>query len=542
MKSHLALVSLMAAMSALALECSVAAVQAIIGTSLGTVHVLSAVQLMSNGTYGNPNDIAYPINATNLPASCVVVVNVTSSATSAYQVGLMLPNAWNSRLLAVGNGGLAGGINWLDMGAGVQYGFAVMSTDTGHNSTSGDSSWALNQPQKRIDWGYRAMHGSVVLAKQLIVAYYGRNIDYSYYSGCSTGGRQGLKEVQMYPEDFDGVLAGAPAWWTSHLQTWTVKVGLTNQNGTGHIPTSLFPIINNEAFNQCDGADGLLDGIITDPQTCDFHPETLLCTSSNQTNCLTSAQLQTLYKLYAVYFDTNQSFVLPSFEVGSETQWPVLLGQQTPNALGTGYVQNFLLNDPSWDWRNFDYAIVQLADQINPGNATAANFDLRPFHAHGGKLLTYHGYADGLIPSQSTPYYYNHVRGTLSDYAAAGDLGAANALPLDDWYRLFMVPGMQHCTTGVNGAPWYFAGANQARSLGTGVHSVPGFSDAQHDILLALMAWVENGTAPDAIVATSWVNDTVALGLNRQRPLCVYPKSSRYTAGDPNLPGSFVCA
>jgi len=203
-------------------------------------------------------------------------------------------------------------------------------------------------------------------------------------------------------------------------------------------------------------------------------------------------------------------------------------------------VQNFVLNDPTWDFHDFDYSIVQLAEARNPGNATANNFDLRPFHARGGKMLSHRGYADGLIPSESIPNFYNHVRSTLSDLAAAGD--TSGALPLENWYRLFMVPGMLHCSGGVRGAPWYFAGANQQAALGSGVVSVPGYADAQHDILLALMSWVENGTAPDAIIATNYVNDTISFGVNRQRPLCVCPKKSRYVVCDPNLPGSFACA
>lgn len=186
-----------------------------------------------------------------------------------------------------------------------------MSTDTGHNSTSRDGSWALNK-ESLTDWGYRAMHGSVVLAKDIVQSYYGSGSRYSYYSGCSTGGRQGLKEVEMFPEDFDGALAGAPAWWTSHLQTWTVKAGLYNLPTTSahHIPPTLFPIIGAEVLRQCDGQDGLVDSIISDPRGCEFIPEALLCGSNvtNQTEagCLTAAQVETLYQIHGDYVETNQ--------------------------------------------------------------------------------------------------------------------------------------------------------------------------------------------------------------------------------------------
>jgi len=175
----------------------------------------------------------------------------------------------------------------------------------------------------------------------------------------------------MFPNDFDVVLAGAPAWWTTHLQTWTLQVGLMNAaNTTGPIPKPLFSVIINEV---CDDIDNLLDGITTDPKTCDFYPELILCTSVNQTNCLSSAQLQTLYKLYSGYVDTNQTSVFPSFKIGSEGQRSVLIGFKILNVHGTGYVQDTL------DYHNFDYSIVQLANANDPSNATANNFDLRTF-------------------------------------------------------------------------------------------------------------------------------------------------------------------
>ena len=198
------------------------------------------------------------------------------------------------------------------MAAGVGYGFAAMSTDTGHNSTSGNITWALNNDETKIDWGYRAMHEYIVTAKQVVESYYARKPKYNYYSGCSTGGRQGIRDIQLYPGDFDGVLAGAPAWWTSHLQTWTVKLGLYNLPVTAahHIPLTLFPTIGAEVLKQCDGLDGLVDNIISDPHRCDFFPEALLCgpnvTNQTTAGCLTAAQIGTLYNIYNDYVDTNQ--------------------------------------------------------------------------------------------------------------------------------------------------------------------------------------------------------------------------------------------
>lgn len=198
------------------------------------------------------------------------------------------------------------------MGAGVGYGFAVMSTDTGHNSTPTDIEWALNSPQKKIDWGYRAMHGSVELSKHIVESYYNQAPKYNYYSGCSTGGRQGIRDIQLYPDDFDGVLAGAPAWWTSHLQTWTVKIGLYNSPNASasHIPPSLFGVVGAEILKQCDPQDGLVDNIISDPEGCNVNLEAMLCgpNVTNQTTaaCLTAEQIGTLYNIYNDYVDVNQ--------------------------------------------------------------------------------------------------------------------------------------------------------------------------------------------------------------------------------------------
>lgn len=516
------------------LDCSTGSFASALGAN---AKVTSAIRIQNNGTFQVPStDIPFPTSPTGLQSLCAITVNVVSSNSSAFNFGLFLPDQWNERFLAVGNGGFGGGINWIDMAAGVGYGFVSMSTDTGHSSATGDGTWALNEPEKLNDWGYRAMHGSIVQAKQIVAAYYACDIKYNYYSGCSTGGRQGLREVQLYPDEFDGVLAGSPAWWTSHLQPWTVKVGLYNLpvNSSGHIPASLFPVIEEEILSQCDPQDGVRDSIISDPQGCNVYLDALLCSpSQNASTCLTAPQIETLYNIYTDYIDTNQTFVFPHLELGSEAQWPVLLGGSAPNALGTQYVQDFLLNDPTWDYNDFDYSIVQLADKIQPGNATAYDYDLGPFQAKGGKLLMYHGLADALIATGSSEYFYQKVYRTMYP----------KGIQVSDFYRFFLVPGMQHCTgtPASQSAPWYFAGANQASILGTSIHSTPGFSDGRHDALLALMEWTEQGTAPNSIIATRFKNDTVSEGVERQRPLCMYPKQAKYLGGDVNQASSWTC-
>ncbi|GME23712.1 hypothetical protein GTA08_BOTSDO07411 [Neofusicoccum parvum] len=526
------------ATTASAFECTQSAFEAVIPSNTSVSLVQDVAQ---NGTFEVPaSDIAYPTSPTGLRALCAVQIKVPAPGNTTYEFGLFLPDEWNGRFLAVGNGGFAGGINWEDMGAGVGYGFAVVSTDTGHNSTALDAKWAYNELEELENWGYRALHGSVVLGKQIVENFYGEAPAFNYYTGCSAGGKQGFKEVEEFPDDFDGVVAGAPAWWTSHLQLWNGKVGLYNLpvDAPYRLNSSHVSALAAEVLKQCDPQDGVTDSIIQDPTRCRFVPETLLCTSNatNTSTCLNAAQIQTVYQLYNDWVIGNQSFVFPHFQLGSEAQWDLLVLGDAPSTLMTDYVQYMLQLGPDWDWRTDwdDEAIVALSDAINPGNATADNYDLGPFHARGGKLLHYHGYADGSIATGSSVYLYNKVTQTLRP----------RGVDVDEFYRFFLVPGMQHCsgTPDNMNAPWYFAGPNQASVLGSDVHSVPGFSDPEHDVLLAMMAWVENGTAPTQIIGTKFDNDTVHDTVLRQRPLCVYPKQAKYDgSGDVDSADSWTC-
>ncbi|KAK4542340.1 hypothetical protein LTR36_006796 [Oleoguttula mirabilis] len=494
--------------------------------------LVSVRKIAQNGTFPvSTSDIAYPMSPTQLNELCAVQLSVsapgnTSSGNSSYDFGLFLPIQWNDRFLAFGNDGFNGGINWLDMASGASYGFASLSTDTGHSSLLMDGSWAYQHPERLVNWGYRAMHGSVVRGKAITQLYYNSSIAYNYYSGCSTGGRQGLKEVQEFPEDFDGVVVGAPAWQTKHLQPWTLLQGKINLplNSSTHIPSAKFDIVAAEVLRQCDPQDGVTDNIISDPRGCIFDPAPLGCAADtvNTTDCLTSEQLQTLNQLYTDYRYPNGSLIFPHLELGSEAQWSITLGvpDGVPSGLGIDYAQDFLQLGPTYNYTDYNFGLIQLADRLDPGNATADNFDLRPFQQRGGKLLHYHGLADGLISEGTSPYFYHHVEQAMG----------AHDISLGGFYRFFEVPGMQHCSQSpapVN-APWYFGGATQASDLNGTFYGVPGFRDREHDIVLALMAWVEHGTAPERIVATKWVDDDPDMGVLAQRGLCPYPGRAVY--------------
>lgn len=501
--------------------CSVDAIAKVLPAG-ATVNYVEHVP--ANGTFGDEGAVA---NATNLPEGCAVGINVISSNTSSYNFALYLPAAWNARFMATGNGGFGGFTNWPYMGMFSQYGFASLSTDTGHISGFGDTSWALNNPEGMIDWGYRAMHGSVVLGKEVLSAFYGAAAKYSYYVACSTGGRQGLKEVQEFSEDFDGVVVNAPAWWLTGLGSSGVQKGKLNlpADDPKHIPTSLLQPILTEMIRQCDPQDGITDSIVMDPYGCNFRPEAMLCTQTDesQSACLSAPQIGTLRQLISDYIDVNQTFVFPGPSLASSLAF-LASGTEQPSAIGLQYVINMVMNDTNWDWRTFDYSTVQLINSIDAGNATADNFDLAPFKARGGKLIHLHGLADDTISSGASIYFYEQVYKTMG-------------VNLDDFYRFFLVPGLFHCAGSVE-APW-FTGIS---TIAGATHGVPGYNDADHNGMLAIMRWVEEGIAPKKIIGTKFRNDTASAGVARQRPLCPYPKKAQYKGGNIDKAKSWVCS
>jgi len=275
---------------------------------------------------------------------------------------------------------------------------------------------------------------------------------------------------------------------------------------------------------QCDPQDGLIDNIVSDPYGCNFDFEALLCKGTGSTNCLTPAQLETLYKFYNDWVDTNQNFVFPGVALGTDAGF--LMGQVS--TLGYHLFRYFVYNDTKYDYTKFTYKDLQYADAINPGSASADNFDLSPFFKRGGKIIKYHGAADALIPTGSSVLFYKKVLQTLRP----------KGIDLDDFYRFFLIPDMNHCAGSITG-PWYIAAGSQALTGAT--HSVPGYEDAEHDAILAMMRWVESNKAPDQLIATKFVNDTATLGVQSQRPLCPYPKQAKYQSGDPNLSKNWEC-
>ncbi|KAI0649165.1 feruloyl esterase-like protein [Trametes meyenii] len=484
----------------------------------------------------NISNVYSSIDVSNLPAFCRVELVITTNATagSTALTEVWLPDDWNGRVLTVGNGGLAGGVTVTELGhVAVPQGFAGISTNTGHDGTTDDGDWAgPHNDNAIVDWGWRALHLSVLAGKEIVERYYGTSANTSYYLGCSTGGRQGLKEVQDFPDDFDGVVVGSPANWQTHLQAWSIHMNLNTQPSTSpnFITEDMWNnVLAPEVMRQCDALDGLTDGIINDPRMCSFRPETLTCRpGQNASTCLTASQINALHRIYADYYEADQTYVFGGYYPGGETEYYKGLVGKKQFDIGKNYFGFMVLNDTDFKIHDYDAKVLAKADKINPGQANAINTNLTAFAgpSHNGKLLQYVGWADQLISPGNSIHYYE----TVHQFTLAN-----TTMDIDDYYRLFLVPGMNHCHGG-------FA-ANAFGSVEQASNNNPPISfDPEHNILAAMVRWVEEGVAPDTILAANYKDNDAANGVSFTRPLCRYPSTIRYRGGDPNSADSFECA
>jgi feruloyl esterase len=464
-----------------------------------------------------------------LAAFCRVVVRATPSADSDIQIEVWMPvEGWNGRFQGQGNGGFAGEIGFRSMGAALGRGYATAGTDTGHSGGATDASWALGHPERVTDFGYRAIHAMTQVAKTAIKAYYGRSPQRSYFGSCSNGGRQALMEAQRFPEDYDGILAGAPANAWTHLLTKAVAdAQATTLDPASYIPSGKLPAIAKAVNAACDSRDGVTDGVVNDPRQCRFDPAALLCKDRDSDACLTAPQVTALQKLYQGPHDSSGREIFPGYLPGAEEGdggWGPWITGPAPGksllfAFGTGYFANMVYERADWDYRtaNIEQALSAAEAKTAPKlDATDAN--LTAFKARGGRLILYHGWNDPAISALSTIGYYDSV---------VGRLGRQDT---DAFVRLYMVPGMQHCGDGPGPSSFGQSGA------------APPY-EPRRNVLTALEQWVETGAAPSAIVATKYANDDSAKGVQTTRPLCPYPQIAKYKGqGDPNEAASFECA
>jgi feruloyl esterase len=457
----------------------------------------------------------------SVPAFC----RVTGMLDPEIAFEVNLPVAWNGRFYMIGNGGHAG--ESLDApnrvsqrNAALEHGFAMASTNTGHDAAKEPGgSFVLSNPQKAIDYAYRAVHLTAVTAKEVTNRYYGQPVSKAYWNSCSNGGRQGLIEAQRYPEDFDGIVANAP--WVD--QTGFTVGALWNQRALTETPISAekLAVVAARVMAQCDAIDGLTDGLIDDPRNCNFNvaKDVPACPAgTNGAACLTSAEANAIQKIYDGPQRRGRPF-FPGFMPSSEalvagpgggapaSGWMNLIVPARADAKPADFnlAENtmrylvFTPPQPDYDFRTFDFDRDTKLLEAWGKLANAKDTNLRAFRARGGKLIMTYGWADAILqPLMGVDYYEKAV--------------AANGRNGTDFLRLFMAPGMAHCAGGVG--------------------------PDQNDAVTAIIDWVEHGIAPDRIVAKKIVNGTVT----RSRPWCPYPQVARYKgAGSTDDADNFEC-
>ena len=462
---------------------------------------------------------------TGLPPFCRVRGILHPTADSVIRFEVWLPQEhWNGRLLNVGNGGFAGSIGYTQMASNLKRGYATAGSDAGHQAEAEDASWAYQHPEKIADFGYRAVHLTALLSKAVVKAFYARPQEKAYFDACSDGGREALMEAQRFPEDYDGILAGAPANnWTHMLANGLALTQATSRNPASYISSMKLPAITAAALNACDVQDGVKDGIISDPEHCRFDPAVLQCKTTEDNSCLTSPQVRSLRMIYSGSKDSKGAAIFPGLMPGDEnpTWHDWVLGNAPAGASGanymSGYFRYMVLNDPTWNPLTADVdAALQRAIDRTASDIDAVNPDLSRFAQHGGKLIIYHGWNDPAISPINSIQYLAKVQKAMGPEKA------------DQAVRLYMVPGMEHCAGG--------PGPNIIGQLG-----FAGAAGEGTGALDLLQTWVETGKAPGPLLAirssaTHEASDRIV------RPVCAYPQQARYNGtGDPKVPGSFVC-
>lgn len=463
-----------------------------------------------------------------LPAFCRVKVVSTPSADSAINIEVWLPeNNWNGKFRGQGNGGFAGEIIYLALRDALSRGYATAGTDTGHSGGPIDAKWALGHPEKVTDFGYRGIHEMTRIAKTVIETFYGQKPRYSYFGSCSNGGRQALMEAQRFPEDYDGILAGAPAnYWTRLLtNSLANSQAMTAEDGS-YLPANKVPALAKAVNAACDAKDGIADGVLNDPRECRFDPGVMLCKDHDSSDCLTAKQVATMKVLYAGAHDAKGHAIFPGYVPGAEdgqAGWMLwITGPQADKSLmfafGNGFFSNMVYEKADWNYKTVGVDdALQAAQTKTAKSLDAADADLTRFNARGGKLIIYHGWNDPAISALSTIEYYESV---------ARKMGQPQT---EAFTRLYLVPGMQHCGDG--------PGPN---SFGVGI-AAP--AEPSRNIRLTLEQWVEKGIAPSAVIGTKYVNDEAGAAVKTTRPLCPYPQVAKYTgSGDTNDAKNFVCA
>jgi feruloyl esterase len=491
---------------------------------LFNLQVTSAEEVSPNSG-ANPEGLPKDLLG-KVAAFCRVRAVAKPTADSEIHIEVWIPSTnWNGRFWGIGNGGFGGSIDFYSMANLIRRGFATAGTDTGHAASASNATWALGHPEKIEDFGWRAIHLMTVTARAVISEITARTPDKSYFGSCSTGGRQALMEVQRFPRDYDGVLAGAPAnYWTGLLAAGGSDMSLLESMPDSYVPPSDVELIHDAVVKACH----VENGVVPDPTRCSFNPEQLLCSAGQSSDCLNKNQVQFLKRLYLGLTSDSDGIAFPGYEPGGELGpggWSTWLTGSSPGVslmavFVSGYYANFVFNEPNWRLLDFDLRATPVLSRRGAGqalDATATN--LAAFRNRGGKLIIYHGWSDPAIPPLSSVHYFNDILKTM---------GAAKS---KDFLRLYMIPGMQHCV-----------GGDGADSFGQEGPSFPA-TDSSHNIASALMKWVEAGESPSSLVATKYDDSGDATrSVKFTQLLCQYPLVATYTGmGDMKNADNYSC-
>ena len=480
---------------------------------IGSVSLLSDLPTLPTTT--PPNSSAATITSVSTGTTggvsyCLVKVLVPPAIN--IWVGLPTGGTWNGRLQSEGGGGYAGSVG-VPTGS-IAAGYVGVQTDTGHTGGSGSFGMLTPVPngapdvQLQTDFAYRSEHEMAVIGKQLAQAFYGQLPQFSYWNGCSTGGRQGMRMAQDFPADYNGILAGAPAFHWDRFQAYQIwpEVAMRLDAG-GPVSAAKQNLATNAAVAACDPSDGVTDGVIRDPRVCTYNPVNdasitrASCTSADNT-CLTPGEASAIQKIWGGARTASGKLLWPGLERGAALSG---LAGTNPFSIAVAQPQFWVYFDPSWDWKTLTYSNYEAffkdtMRMVNPMMASE-NPDLSAFHNTGGKIVMWQGWADQLIMPQGSVMYYDAVANVMGGYSA-----------LQPWYRHFVAPGVGHCGGGNGPQP--------------------------QNLFQAVVNWVENGTAPDRVLASKSIT-----GGTQTRPLCPYPAVAKYTgSGSTDDANNFVCA
>jgi len=489
------------------------------GQSVATDTVIQSAEYLPQGGMIGATRIAVPF------CRVIGVATPTSDSHIGFEVWLPPVASWNGKFQGIGSGGSAGAISVSQMEGALSAGYATMSTDNGHRTDTSqknggsEQTWALGHPEKMVDFAYRALHVSTVAAKQVVKNFYGRSSLKAYFVACSQGGHHALMEASRFPADYDGMVAGAPAWhWANQMvnATWNSVAGLKDPSA---LTEKSAAILNQAVIKACDRLDGVEDGLISDPRRCQFDPATLLCKTDAQ-DCLTQVQIDAANRIYQGAHRSDGTAIFQGFPRGSERDWWRMFAGETPGGSAWHFWRYSVFQDLNFQNVNFDFDrdTDRGLGARHAGMTVAEIYNVKPdlsaYRARGGKLIIYHGWADNQVTPFATLDFYSRIR------AREGQAGT------DGFLRLFMMPGLGHCQGGPG--PGNIGGASPALS-----------HDPEHDVVAALDQWVLRRKAPGMLIAAHLDQSKTP---DLTRPLCAYPREARYTGtGDIRDAKNFTC-